>query len=305
MHIRISCLSILAALVIAGCQAPSYDPVVTTVVTQTNTNMVSSNLLAQRLGLQMDKMNASFVTFKNSANTVTVFIYSGGEVYVNGAPVGKTGKVRQEAGQIYFVESIEQSIRSALIVAPVSTPPLKLAGTVVLDAGHGGRDPGATSATGYYEKEVNLRLSSKVASILRGRGLTTIMTRENDTFLELEERAGIANRYSPQLFVSIHHDSRPDAARRGYTVYIARSPSIASRQAARAIANAMSSTGLQNQGVSTADYRVLVQSRCPAVLIEAGHLSNWSEASLLRTADFQDRLAAAIADGIISAVSSR
>jgi N-acetylmuramoyl-L-alanine amidase len=305
MHIRLAALFTLAHLFAAGCDSQTYTPQVTTVITETSRDMVSIELLAARSGLRIDQANTSFVTLKNSANTVTIFTYSNGEVYVNGESVCSTGRVTQVGGQTYVNESIEQSIRAALIAAPIDYSPPQLTGTVVIDPGHGGKDPGATSATGYYEKDINLQLARKVASILRARGLTVVMTRDNDIFLELEERAAVANRYNPELFVSIHHDSHPDSARRGYTVYVARSPSIFTRQAARTIVSAMSSLGLNSYGVSAADYRVLVQTRCPAVLIEAGHLSNRSEAALLGTPDFQDRLAAAIAAGIASAVASR
>ena len=305
MHIRVAALFILVQVFLVGCQPPSYDPQVTTVITETNRDMVSIVLLAVRLGLQVQETNTSFTTLKNSANTVMIFTYSDGKVYVNGRPVCATGSVRTVGGQTYVNDSVEHSIRAALVAAPEIYAPPRLSGTVLIDPGHGGKDPGATSATGYYEKDVNLQVARKVASILRGRGLTVVMTRDSDIFLELEERAAIANNYDPALFVSIHHDSHPDSARRGYTVYIARSPSIFTRQAARMIVNSMSSLGLNSFGVSAADYRVLVQTRCPAVLIECGHLSNWSEASLLRDADFQDRLASAIANGIISAITSQ
>jgi len=305
IYLRLATLLVLAPLFAAGCESQVYDPQVTTVITETESEMVSTELLAARLGLRVEQSNTSFVTLKNSANTVTIFTYADGEVYVNGRPVGVTGSIRTAGGKIYVNESVERSIRAALVAAPAVYAPPQMSGTVVIDPGHGGKDPGATSATGYYEKDVNLQVSRKVASILRGRGLTVVMTRDSDIFLELEERAAIANNYDPALFVSIHHDAHPDSGRRGYTVYIARSPSIFTRQAARMIVSAMSSLGLNSFGVSAADYRVLVQTRCPAVLIECGHLSNWSEASLLRTPDFQDRMANAIANGIISAISSR
>ena len=305
IHVRLAVLFALAQLFAAGCDSQNYTPQVTTVITETSSDMVSAELLAARLGLRVDQANTSFVTLKNSANTVMIFTYSDGKVYVNGKPVCSTGRTRTVGDQTYVNESIERSIRTALVADPAVYAPSQLAGTIVIDPGHGGRDPGATSATGYYEKDVNLQVSRKVASILRGRGLTVVMTRDSDVFIELEERAAIANRHDPALFVSIHHDSHPDSGRRGYTTYIARRPSIFTRQAARMIVKAMSSLGLNSFGVRAADYRVLVKTRCPAVLIECGYLSNWSEASLLRRPDFQNRLAKAIANGIISAITSQ
>ncbi len=176
--------------------------------------------------------------------------------------------------------------------------PGKLSGCVVIDAGHGGKDVGAISCLGFYEKTVNLSVARKVASLLRQRGLKVIMTREGDEFIELEERAAIANRNNAQLFVSIHCDSMEKSSKQGFTIYVARSGSRASRQAAEAIARAMAKTGLDNQGVREADYKVLIYTQGPAVLVELGYLSNYQEAGLLKDSSFQNRLAEAIAKGI-------
>jgi len=179
--------------------------------------------------------------------------------------------------------------------APV---PRRMSGTVVIDAGHGGKDPGATSVLGFYEKTVNLSVAHKVARLLEQRGLRVKMTRTSDYFVELEDRVAIANNLRADLFVSIHSDSFPKSTRRGYTVYIARSASSSSRRAASAIARSMSGTGLNSFGVQTAGYHVLTGTRGPAVLVELGYLSNRSEAALLRSGSFQSRLAQAVADGI-------
>jgi len=98
--------------------------------------------------------------------------------------------------------------------------------------------------------------------------------------------------------VSIHSDSSSNSSARGFTIYVARSASWSSRRAAAAIGRAMLRAGLTSRGTERADYRVLVQTRCPAVLIELGYLSNRDEARLLRSSSFQDRLARAIAEGI-------
>jgi N-acetylmuramoyl-L-alanine amidase len=173
-----------------------------------------------------------------------------------------------------------------------------MSGTVVIDPGHGGKDPGATSVLGFYEKGINLAVASEVARLLEQRGLRVKMTRTDDYFVELEDRAALANDLDADLFVSIHSDSFPKSSRRGYTIYIARSASSSSRQAANAISRSMSGTGLNSFGVQTAGYHVLTDTRGPAVLVELGYLSNRSEATLLRSSSFQTRLAQAVADGI-------
>ena len=125
------------------------------------------------------------------------------------------------------------------------------------------------------------------------------MTRQGDTFIELNDRADVANNAGADLFVALHCDSNPNPSRQGFTVYIARSPSEASRRLARSIENAMSSSGIKSNGIQGQDYRVLVRTSCPAVLVECGFLSNSWEASILDNADHQDRISAAIADAII------
>ena len=125
------------------------------------------------------------------------------------------------------------------------------------------------------------------------------MTRDSDRFIELEDRAAVANRNRADLFVSIHADSCQDSSLRGFTMYIARAASWSSNRAASAISRSMARTGLDSRGTRKADYRVLVHIRCPAVLVELGYLSNPSDARPLKNKSFQNRLAQAIANGIV------
>ncbi|TKJ33304.1 MAG: hypothetical protein CEE38_20870 [Planctomycetes bacterium B3_Pla] len=263
---------------------------------------VSVQELGRRLGLRASESKSTHITLKNSANTVMIFTVSGGQVYVNTKPITTVGTVERAGGQVYVSQSLVPRIRSAMqspaAAAPPSTRPRRSSGTIVIDAGHGGKDPGARSVLGYYEKGVNLTVASKVARLLSQKGLRVKMTRTSDRFIELEERAAIANRLRADLFVSIHSDSFPKSSRRGYTIYIARSASQLSRQAARAIERSMSRTGLNSHGTQTAGYQVLTGTRGPAVLVELGYLTNRHEAALLRDPAFQNRLAKAVANGI-------
>jgi N-acetylmuramoyl-L-alanine amidase len=227
-----------------------------------------------------------------------IFTHSGGQVYVNAKPVGTAGTIDRTGGQIHVSRSLVSQIRSAMQTTPPGTGSRRLSGCVVIDAGHGGKDPGATSVLGYYEKHVNLAVAREVARLLSRKGLNVKMTRSGDRFIELEERAAIANRLRADLFVSIHSDSFPKSSRRGFTIYVARSASQSSRRAASAIAGSMARTGLNSFGTQTAGYHVLTGTRGPAVLVELGYLSNPREAALLRNPSFQNRLAQAVAAGI-------
>jgi len=297
-RIKLFVLAASAAIVIVGCQNAVDGPVIEDNL-PLGEQKISIRQLAAALGLRVSESKQTHVTLKNSANTVMICTLSGGKIYVNTKPVTTVGIVEKTGGQIYVSKSLVSTIRSAMCTYTPPVPvPRRMTGTVVIDAGHGGKDPGATSILGFYEKSVNLSVANKVARLLEQRGLRVKMTRTDDYFVELKDRAAIANDLNADLFVSIHADSFPKSSRRGFTVYIARSASSSSRSAASAIARSMSGTGLNSFGVQTAGYHVLTGTRGPAVLVELGYLSNRSEAALLRSSSFQTRLAQAVADGI-------
>lgn len=270
--------------------------------------------LAQRLELDVTEQTDRYVEMKNGTNRVLIFIHEGGRVFVNQVPIGNTGPATLANGTIYLPEILESLIRSHLrskyYVAPKPpkpkwTPPKptpKVGGTILVDAGHGGKDPGTTSYLGYYEKGVNLKIATKLAAILKARGFQVKMTRTSDTFIDKYERAEAANRINPDLFVSIHCDANERLTIRGYSVWVCRSASQDSRMTAGLIEDAMTKTGLPSRGVREGDYVVLVNSQSPAVLVECGHLTNPSEAAALYDPKFQDRIAAAIADGVTEAM---
>ncbi|HAH20636.1 MAG: hypothetical protein A2Y00_02225 [Omnitrophica WOR_2 bacterium GWF2_43_52] len=90
---------------------------------------------------------------------------------------------------------------------------------VVVDAGHGGHDPGAIGRTGLREKDVNLDIAKRLSSLLRTRGIDVVMTRPIDTFISLEKRADIANRANADLFISVHSNSARTSGLNGFEVY--------------------------------------------------------------------------------------
>jgi N-acetylmuramoyl-L-alanine amidase len=174
--------------------------------------------------------------------------------------------------------------------------------SIVLDAGHGGKDPGAPGLAGMSEKQVNLAVARELGRQLQARGARVWNTRDSDVFLTLDERCDHAERRRADLFVSIHADAARRRAARGTTVYIARNASKASIRAGRAIDQALKQAGFESRGVRRAGYRVLVGHSRPAVLVECGFLSNPTEARQLATKSYRDRLARAIADGIAAYV---
>jgi N-acetylmuramoyl-L-alanine amidase len=172
---------------------------------------------------------------------------------------------------------------------------------VVLDPGHGGKDAGATGCNGLLEKDVVLRVSRLVRQGLTERNFKVIMTRDQDEFVELEQRAAAANQAKADLFVAIHADSATNHLASGHTVYVSRSPSSSSLAAANAV-NRQLGGGGSSRGVRQADYRVLVHCNVPAMLVEVGYLSNPVEAGQLGTGEHCAAVADALAAGILEAL---
>ncbi len=193
---------------------------------------------------------------------------------------------------------------------PIEFPPYKPPGSqnqattyigprkIVIDPGHGGKDPGARGRSSYPEKTLVLAIAKELNTALKVRGAVTVMTRSSDRFIELSERAAIAERSKAELFVSIHADYTSKSSIKGATVLIGRTASKRSKRAATAIKNALKRAGITTRAIRPQNLRVLEGHSRPAVLIECGFLSNGTEAINLNTSTYQHKLAQAIADGI-------
>ena len=179
-----------------------------------------------------------------------------------------------------------------------SKPAPKIGGgrRVIIDAGHGGRDY-AAYYRGVRESDLNLRVATKLERLLKERGYSVTMTRRSDVFLSLSRRASIANRYRNAIFVSIHFNATSQRWVRGAETFYAGS------SRGRALASAIQSQlvrrlKVRNRGVRFGRYTVLTATRCPAVLVECGFISNASERQRCATASYQSTAALAIAEGI-------
>ena len=168
----------------------------------------------------------------------------------------------------------------------------------MIDPGHGGKDPGAIGVNGVFEKDVVLAVALIVRRRLASRNVRVVMTRADDRFIELNRRAEIANEARADLFVSIHADAAPNRRAHGHTLYVAPDASTRSRAAAERLDRRLTRAGIHSRGVRRADFRVLVRTTCPAVLVETGYLSNRWEATRLANADHQRAVAEAIADAV-------
>lgn len=175
-------------------------------------------------------------------------------------------------------------------------PPLNRA-TVVIDAGHGGKDPG-TVGNGLYEKEIVLPISVDVADILRQQGIDVRMTRDTDNFVSLQGRTDYANNINADLFVSIHANaislSRPDV--NGLETYYYKS----GRRLAEVIHwSILNGVNIKNRNIRRARFYVLRHSTMPAVLVEVGFVTGAEDAPRLKDPNHRRQIAEAIARGII------
>lgn len=169
---------------------------------------------------------------------------------------------------------------------------------VLIDPGHGGKDPGALGDP-LNEKAVNLLVARRLKRELQARGARVSMTRQDDRFIELDARARMAERMRVDYFVSIHADAAPNNSQaRGPTIFIARGASRTSRNVATAIDRELRSAGFPSRGVRERGFRVLVGHSRPAALVECGFLTNRAEAKLLSTPRYQAEISVAIARGI-------
>lgn len=178
---------------------------------------------------------------------------------------------------------------------------------IVIDPGHGGTDPGATSITGKREKDLNFSVSNILSDGLKEKGYNVLMTRDTDTFVDLYERARIANENNADIFISIHGNSLAgNSSINGLEVYYwpANKSEIKEEDQyplAKSIFDQMiKTTGAESRGVKTNSYVVIRETRMPAVLIETGFLSNPHEESLLYTKDYQNKMVEGIIKGIES-----
>jgi N-acetylmuramoyl-L-alanine amidase len=205
--------------------------------------------------------------------------------------------------------------------------------TIVVDAGHGGKDPGARGPDGLREKDVCLNIALRLRKVLNQRdpGLRVVLTRDHDFFVSLQKRTDIANRAKGDLFISIHNNASPDPDTHGTQVFFFDSQSsdradsdLSMREngeanqldvlmtdlgkttvrdqsigfatlVQRALEN---SINLKRREVSYAPFYVLARTEMPAILVEVAFITNPREEDLLWDSEFRQKVAASIAKGV-------
>ena len=169
---------------------------------------------------------------------------------------------------------------------------------VVLDAGHGGTDPGAIQGDA-VEKEITLEITKRTKELLEDSGYKVGMTREEDNRVELGDRAAFANKRNAEVFVSIHCNASENHKGNGIETFYAEQKGSEDQLLAEMIQSAvMEQTDAFDRGIKAADYMVIVRTTMPAVLIEVGFLTDEVEKDMLQDKEYQQKLAKGIAEGI-------
>jgi N-acetylmuramoyl-L-alanine amidase len=189
------------------------------------------------------------------------------------------------------------------VAPPVTRPVPRGKLLVVVDPGHGGKDSGAPGF-GLLEKDVVLPIGKRVAEILEQNGVQAVLTRDADFFVELQGRVDIAERVNATLFVSIHAnavDKRPDV--NGLEVYYYDSGYGLAESVRHAILQQIST--IKDRGTRKARFYVLRKSSMPSILVETGYMTGREDSPRLGSPDYQNRMADAIARGILQYLRQR
>ena len=244
------------------------------------------------------------------------------EVEINGVKYVLSFPVIEHEGK-YWVSRMDLGKTIEPAFRPELVPEVKTFTTVILDPGHGGHDKGAASP---YELEKNFALdvSRRVRDELQKAGLRVMMTRNTDTFVELQDRAAMANAKQNSIFVSIHFNASPNQEANGLEIFCITPRGAPSTEydellvrdmiqehgneselqsfiLASAIYHSLhgSSLTMFDRGLKRARFAVLRATKMPAVLIEGGFLSNPGDAKRVASKDWRNKYSAAIATGIL------
>ena len=173
---------------------------------------------------------------------------------------------------------------------------------VCIDAGHGGQDPGAVNGS-KHEAVATLAIAKKVGAILKAKGCQIKYTRTKDKSLTLQERCDISNAFDADVFVSIHLNAATNKEAAGIETWRHRNVGSKTKLLADKVQTELVRVlGWRNRGIKeTTSLYVLKKTNASAVLVECGFISNNEEARLLFIERYQDKLAQAIADGVLKA----
>ncbi len=185
--------------------------------------------------------------------------------------------------------------------------------TVVIDAGHGGNDPGKIGVDDSQEKDLNLIIAKKVQKLLEQQDVEVVMTRESDAGLydeqssnkkvqDMKNRCALINETQPDCVVSIHQNSYHEEYVNGAQVFYYGTSEEGKKLAEILQSQLVSHVDPENhrQAKANESYYLLKKTEVPIVIVECGFLSNWEEAKKLQEDSYQNQIAWAVSMGILS-----
>ena len=314
----------LALAAVLGLAAPVAAPAqVRTLkaVTYVGKRYVALKDLAAMYGLPLTLPGGKALLIRGQYTSLQ-FTADGREAMLNGSKVWLHVPVIKVRGN-WSISDADAQYAVDPLVRPSAYLGARGTRTVVLDAGHGGKDPGTQSRNGLQEKNLVLDIALRVKAHLAAAGVRVVMTRDTDRFWELEDRPYLAARGGGDLFVSIHMNSAISRSVQGVETFVTaaenfpptaeakiggRYPAVPNNQfnhsnmvlgnqIQRAVVGV---TRAEDRGLKHARFVVLRNSAMPATLIECGFLSNAQEAQKLSTSSYRETLALGIAQGILN-----
>lgn len=220
-------------------------------------------------------------------------------------------KVIKLKAVLLFVGILVVSILLSVgIVAVTKVEIPKTTYTIVIDAGHGGRDDGCSGIAGTKESDINLSISKSLKTYLETLGIRVVMTRSDGNGLykadatnykqsDMEKRIEIINEAKPDMVISIHQNSFSDKTQMGAQAFYQegddRSKGFAESIQSQLLSHLPNARAEANKG----DYYLLKESNLPAVIVECGYLTNEQEEQLLSTPDYQNQVAYTIMCGVV------
>ncbi len=176
---------------------------------------------------------------------------------------------------------------------------------VVIDAGHGGSDVGATRE-GIYEKDITLAIAKMVEKNLNNKGVKTTMTLEKDKTVSLQERCDISNETRPDLFVSVHVNSSVNNAIYGVETHWWKQDSVKYAETVhKHLGKNFNKWKTKDRGLFKSQFYVINHTEAPAILVEIGFISNENERAAISTQKRQTEIAKAISEGIMDYLKNK
>ncbi|MBO8434158.1 MAG: N-acetylmuramoyl-L-alanine amidase [Tyzzerella sp.] len=229
-------------------------------------------------------------------------------MFLGGFILKKFYSFKKEYIHIFFLMAVIFSVVIYTYNKNTVTAMLPVSGkTIVIDAGHGGWDPGKTGTEGENEKIINLEIAKKLQEYLETAGANVVITRHNDDALgenkraDMKERKNIADESKGDILISIHQNSFPSKKAKGAQVFYYKtseeSKKLAERVQSRLISDADENNTRQAKG--NTDYYMLKSMEMPCIIVECGFLSNYEEEKLLNDKGYQQKIAWAIYMGVV------